>query len=431
MGCANSKKSRCQRCKNPYIQSSSVAVYQPVRRSKAGKGTDQHFVALTSTTIGSLHFDSLDQSHNHLNHNKCKQEHQERNTNSSSNNKKNLINKDRSSKKENNGMPKDVIIQDKVSSEVRKIIPKTPTRTPPGEPENINTWELMEGLDEANLVPDHCFSFHNVFNQTNFYQSNHRLQEAGLESPKPLWLEMANKESSIQSNSIISDFDPDIINTFRKALEELSPRTSFKLRTSGATSPCNNTLLTKDSTIETKNKVQSTNAVGQTKFPPFGHDKVVIYFTSLRGVRTTYEDCCYVRMILKGSGFRIDERDVLMHKEFREELIELLGDECNGKLPKVFVKGMYLGDAEVVRQMHEDGKLQNILEGCEVGEEGVCEMCGDVRFIPCESCSGSCKIYCEEEDDDGGIEIGGNGVFQRCPYCNENGIVRCPVCCHY
>ncbi|KAI3970669.1 hypothetical protein MKX01_024316 [Papaver californicum] len=335
MGCANLKKSRCHRCKTPYsphIQSSSSAVYQPVQRSKAGKGTNQHFVALTSTTIGCLHFDSLDKK-------SCKEEHQETNTNSS-NNKKNLINKDCSSNKENKVMSKDVI-QDRNLSEVRKIILKTPTRTPPGEPENINTWELMEGLDEANLVTD---------------------------------------------------------------------RLPFKLWTSGATSPCKNTLFATDSTIETKNKVKFTNAAGQIKFPPFGHDKVVIYFTSLRGVRKTYEDCCYVRMILKGSGFRIDERDVSMHKEFREELIELLGDESNGKLPK-------------------DGKLQNVLKGCEVGKEGVCEMCSDVRFIPCGSCSGSCKIYCEEEDD-GGIKIGGHGVFQRCPYYNENGIVRCPVCCH-
>ena len=32
-------------------------------------------------------------------------------------------------------------------------------------------------------------------------------------------------------------------------------------------------------------------------------DKIVIYFTSLRGIRKTYEDCCSVRMIFR--GFRV------------------------------------------------------------------------------------------------------------------------------
>ncbi|XP_020103950.1 nodulin-related protein 1 [Ananas comosus] len=35
----------------------------------------------------------------------------------------------------------------------------------------------------------------------------------------------------------------------------------------------------------------------------------------------------------------------------------------------------------------------------------------------------------EEEEGEGEEEEAINGVFRRCPECNENGIVRCPVCC--
>lgn len=159
--------------------------------------------------------------------------------------------------------------------------------------------------------------------------------------------------------------------------------------------------------------------------PPRGEERVVIYFTSLRGVRKTYEDCCDVRLIFRGYGVRVDERDVSMHQGFRDELYEISGAETHsfGGLPSVFVKGRYVGGAEDVRQLHESGELGKLVRGCEklegCGGGGVaCEGCGDVRFVPCDRCFGSCKIF--DEDD---------GVFLRCPDCNENGIILCPVCC--
>ncbi|KAF8379037.1 hypothetical protein HHK36_028464 [Tetracentron sinense] len=42
-------------------------------------------------------------------------------------------------------------------------------------------------------------------------------------------------------------------------------------------------------------------------------------------IQLTYEDCCHMRMILKGLGIRVDERDVSMHNGLREELNKLLG----------------------------------------------------------------------------------------------------------
>uniref|UniRef100_A0A0D9VQ15 Glutaredoxin domain-containing protein n=1 Tax=Leersia perrieri TaxID=77586 RepID=A0A0D9VQ15_9ORYZ len=176
--------------------------------------------------------------------------------------------------------------------------------------------------------------------------------------------------------------------------------------------------------------------------------EAVLYFTSLRGVRATHEACCAARAILRGYGVRVDERDVSMHRGFRDELSALLlgagGKRLGPVLPSLFVDGEMVGNAEEVKRLHEAGELAARLDGCEVddagGEDGAgaCEACADVRFVLCEVCSGSCKVYVD--DDDGGDEEeeeeenpldggGGGGGFRRCTECNENGIVRCPVCC--
>ncbi|KAF8718227.1 hypothetical protein HU200_025721 [Digitaria exilis] len=171
--------------------------------------------------------------------------------------------------------------------------------------------------------------------------------------------------------------------------------------------------------------------------------RAVLYFTSLRGVRATYEDCCLARAILKGYGVRVDERDVSMHRGFRDELnglLDLAGGGALAKcwaaaapaLPSLFVDGELVGNAEEVKRLHEAGELAARLDGCESAacDTGACEACGDVRFVLCDTCSGSCKVYVEDgseqdEDDD----VSGGGEFRRCSECNENGIVRCPVCC--
>ncbi|CAN1248618.1 Uncharacterized protein At3g28850 [Linum perenne] len=159
-------------------------------------------------------------------------------------------------------------------------------------------------------------------------------------------------------------------------------------------------------------------------------DRVIVYFTSLRGVRKTYEDSCHVRVILKGLGVRVDERDVSMHSGFKEELRQLLGGG-GFSLPRVFIGNKYIGGADEIRQMHEEGTLEKAVGGCEKADDdggeggGVCEACGDVRFVPCETCSGSCKIYYEEEEEEEEEEE------DRCPDCNENGLIRCPICCFH
>ncbi|XP_057463624.1 uncharacterized protein At5g39865-like [Actinidia eriantha] len=430
MGCASSKQPVCRNCRSPAARSYSMHVYHPPER----EGDTYHVVSLTSTTLGSLNLNSI-QHHHHKNQEQVTVVDDGDSDNDKRSNAKawfGMIKEkipktpidsteqyhhktlekftvpiedddDDGGEKRINGFKMGLIEaktwSEMIDQKIPKMVPKTPISTPPGEPETINAWELMEGLEDTSpLRPAHyhhrSFSFHVAPNSIPFTCLHG--QKTG-ESDREL-------HSNSNSNATSAEFDPDVISTFSKALEDLPQVSPFRLK-------------------------QSQSEEKQ------GKDRVVLYFTSLRGVRKTYEDCCYVRVILRGIGVRIDERDVSMHSGFKEELRALLGDWfCSGGLPRVFVGKKYIGGAEEIRRMHEEGRLEKVLDCCEMvdcGGGGVCEGCGDGRFVPCETCSGSCKIYYEDDYDNDEDECDERECgFQRCPDCNENGIVRCPLCCH-
>ncbi|KAJ4877839.1 Uncharacterized protein Rs2_42857 [Raphanus sativus] len=312
-----------------------------------------------------------------------------------------------------------------MSEKIPKIVPKTPILTPPGEPETINTWEMMDGLEDMSSPlrsPNHVTSF--SFEVARGGDSERRPKSNG--DLKPLWLQMEQEG--------LDDFDPEIISSFRKSLQELPADHPFHISV--------HDLKLNPQFKFSDDEEEEEEALGET----IGKDKVILYFTSLRGIRKTYEESCDVRIILKSLGIRVDERDVSMHSGFKDELKELLGDKFNNgvgiTLPRVFLGRKYIGGAEEIRKLNEDGKLEKLLQGCERVEENrdgnglECEACGDVRFVPCETCSGSCKVYYEDEDededdeeDDGSVKEGREYGFQTCPDCNENGLVRCPLCC--
>lgn len=155
--------------------------------------------------------------------------------------------------------------------------------------------------------------------------------------------------------------------------------------------------------------------------PPNGEKKVVIYTTTLRGVRRTFEACNAVRAAFDAFGVQICERDVSMDSGFKEELRELLKEKTVVP-PRVFVKGYYIGGAEEMLKVVEEGLLGEVLQGLPrkaVGG-GVCEGCGDMRFLPCFRCNGSCKMVSKQKQ--------GNTVVVKCSDCNENGLVLCPLC---
>ncbi|KAJ1696177.1 hypothetical protein LUZ63_004689 [Rhynchospora breviuscula] len=272
-----------------------------------------------------------------------------------------------------------------------KWAPLTPTKTPPNEPEVINVWELMAGLEDASPVPppaiDRSFSFDD---------SRDAIAKGTSQSPiRKLHL------------------DPEIIYSYLSK-REIIPKFTGLVR-------------------ERVNSFQERiNARKAKPGPPGGDKRVVLYLTSLRGVRRTYEDCWDTKVILQTYGVVLDERDVAMHGGYKEELKEVLGERFTGKLPQVFADGRHLGGAEEVKRMHEEGELGKVLGRCESvpvkkgkPEQEPCSGCGGMKFVPCETCSGSCKVFVSE---DGEKEYGGGG-FVRCKDCNENGLIRCPLCC--
>lgn len=163
--------------------------------------------------------------------------------------------------------------------------------------------------------------------------------------------------------------------------------------------------------------------------PPNGENRVVIYTTTLRGVRKTFEDCNAVRAAIEGLGVSLCERDISMDRGFKEELRELMKGKDSSQMvpPRVFVKGRYVGGAEEVLRIVEEGCLAELLQGLPKSRVGeVCEGCGGVRFLPCFQCNGSCKMVMMMKEEM--QQKQGRSVVVRCPDCNENGLVLCPIC---
>lgn len=70
--------------------------------------------------------------------------------------------------------------------------------------------------------------------------------------------------------------------------------------------------------------------------------KIVVYTTSMGGIRSTIKECAYIRKLFDNLGLRVDERDIFMHKDYQCQLDKRLGIQ-NASVPHVFVNGISLG----------------------------------------------------------------------------------------
>ncbi|CAN6485418.1 unnamed protein product [Victoria cruziana] len=155
------------------------------------------------------------------------------------------------------------------------------------------------------------------------------------------------------------------------------------------------------------------------KCPPGGENCVVLYTTTLRGIRKTFDDCNKVRSAVEEYEVRTIERDISMDSGFREELRELMGGK-EVKVPMVFIKGRCIGGVEEVMKLEENGKLELLVTGLpratSCGNGRGCVGCGGIRFVVCMDCNGSRKILDQKKE------------VAKCGECNENGLILCPIC---
>lgn len=391
------------------------------------KGYLNHVVSLTSSTYGAL---SLDNNNNITN-----------NSNSNDSSDSNV-------------------------SQVSETEPETVSKPNPSPIHkdtviNINAWELMEGLEEGvpvSNIPKKSpksapflrgflasdtrspLKFLNQFGSpkttvkkssgkenkvqvTNMVRGGVRrldysyspkgiLKSATNSSPKNSSFSVKGSPFSAKRNSFGNErkstdsrFEPELVETYEKELseeEEQIKRVVF-------------------ATPKTRRARKSLDSITllnvyEKNCPPGGENSVVIYTTTLRGIRKTFEDCNKVRSIIESYCVCLRERDVSMDSGFKEELKKLMGMK-QVQVPVVFVKGRFIGGVDEVVKLEDEEKLGVLLEGIPKAL-GVCEGCGGIRFVMCRECNGSCKVLDEKMKKS-----------VKCGYCNENGIIRCSICC--
>ncbi|KAL4323889.1 hypothetical protein GQ457_11G006900 [Hibiscus cannabinus] len=214
-------------------------------------------------------------------------------------------------------------------------------------------------------------------------------------------------------------FDPNLLAAFEQAVKEHMKMNEEERR---ARIEQDNVLEKRAKIEEESPRIDSNVSVDpllgfEDKCPAGGDGSVILYTTTLKGIRKTFEDCKSLRFLLESFRVIFYERDISMHTEYKEELWRILG----GKVlpPRLFIKGRYIGGADEVLTLHEQGKLKVLFNGIPVDTcNGACEGCGGVRFVLCFVCNGSHKIIADD-----GLSS------SKCAQCNENGLIICPLCC--
>ncbi|KAL0708948.1 hypothetical protein Bca4012_015926 [Brassica carinata] len=296
------------------------------------------------------------------------------------------------------------------------------------DPEIINTWELMKDLEDSLKVspksrgvfgkswktplkssvesPKRNGSSKRFRGKENRGLSPNQVPKRGvmrlsfpLKSEEPLATTTTQRRKSFSPT-----FDPELVASYERELSQEKEQIKMVISSSGKT----------EKNRETERMLSSF----PEKCPPGGEDSVVVYITTLRGIRKTFEDCNAVRSVLDSHEVRFSERDVSMHSVFKEEIRGILGTK-QVRIPAVFVKGRMIGGVEEVMKLEEEGRLGILLE-CMPKQRlggGCCCGCGGLRFVMCDVCNGSCKVVDVEKR---------NTV--KCLVCNENGLVLCPIC---
>ncbi|KMS98419.1 hypothetical protein BVRB_4g092980 [Beta vulgaris subsp. vulgaris] len=296
------------------------------------------------------------------------------------------------------------------------------------KPEIINVEEVKK--DHGEIDEDEEISNYNEFDaKENICPSMSKdpeCEKKRLSSCSEELKKVSNSEfevSSFRGPDLNSGslFDPKLLAAFEEAVKEyIRCRETAQLETASKNhkypffQPEDQT----DPLLEFEDQINPLEEF-EDKCPPGGSDAVIFYTTSLRGIRKTFEDCQNIRFLLESFGLIYFERDVSVHSEFRDELWRIMGERCLP--PRLFIRGRYIGGAEQVLTLNEQGRLRPLFRDIPINfSEGPCNVCSGLRFMLCYNCNGSRKVF-EHDDQEGGLWI-------KCLKCNENGLVVCPLC---
>ncbi|KAF5737443.1 hypothetical protein HS088_TW13G00324 [Tripterygium wilfordii] len=210
---------------------------------------------------------------------------------------------------------------------------------------------------------------------------------------------------ALRRRSLTPLFDPELVASYERELSQEEEQIKRIISPSPGIRKVKNT-----------RDLESFLCQFEQKCPPGGENAVVMYTTTLRGIRKTFEDCNCVRSIIESHQIQLYERDISMDSGFKEELRTLMGTK-EVKVPLVFVKGRLLGGVDQIIKLEEEGKLEILFEGIARAVAGGCEGCAGMRFVMCTDCNGSCKVLDNEQKK-----------TLRCGECNENGLIHCPLC---
>ncbi|XP_055492854.1 glutaredoxin domain-containing cysteine-rich protein 1 [Leucoraja erinacea] len=151
--------------------------------------------------------------------------------------------------------------------------------------------------------------------------------------------------------------------------------------------------------------------------------RIVIYTTSLRVVRATFDRCELVRKIFQNHRIKLEEKNIALNSDYGKELEERCKRANESpSLPVVFIDGYYLGGAEKILSMNESGELQDLLTKIEKVQHPLeCSACGGFAFVPCSVCHGSKMSVFRNCFTD-------SFKCLKCTSCNENGLQHCRLC---
>ncbi|KAJ0044435.1 hypothetical protein Pint_05769 [Pistacia integerrima] len=286
-----------------------------------------------------------------------------------------------------------------------------------GEPDVIDVAELMKDLEEEDEMEVELDDDGDVDDKENENVGVLKKSESGLCTETRALCEIdvnSFRRPDMNSGSL---FDPNLLAAFEEAVN-VHIRMSQEERKARMEQENIEKLREEEERKEEEEEKEDENPLlaFEEKCPPGGDESVILYTTTLRGIRKTFEDCNSIRFLLEMFRITYYERDVSMHTEFREELWRIFDHKALP--PRLFIKGRYIGGAAEVLVLHEQGKFRPLFEGIPIDQSnGPCEGCAGVRFVLCFKCNGSHKVVDDE------------GLSSECQECNENGLIICPICC--